>query len=223
MRDPQYLKWPTTIAPKDIQIVVDRPAAFGQPVISGRPQMVVSSAGAWRISYVDVPFTPSNVLAFRSFLSRVSWGLQKVYVGPYDYANAPYIRASATSPITSNFSDGFQFSDSTSFETTIYDCTLAASALEGATQISVTNSATAPLSAGDYFELDGRLHVVEDINGTTWTIRPPLRAAYASGSILEIDDPRMLCVLDPKSAALTQQVQLGRFGTATFDFWEERW
>jgi len=162
-------------------------------------------------------------LTLRALMAKIDGRKQPIYVGPYDYAYGPVERAAATNPITSTFSDSTIFSDGTRWETSIYDCSLSAAASEGATEISVTNSATAPLSAGDYFEIDGRLHVIESIVGTTWAIWPQLRADYASGTVLEIADPRMKAYLDTKDAAAATQMQYGRWGEATLEFVEAGW
>jgi hypothetical protein len=155
-------------------------------------------------------------------LSKHHGRAQPIYVGPYDYLNGPVRRAGAVSPITSPFSDLTIFADGMRWEASIYDCALSAAAALGDSQIEVTNSVVAPLSAGDYFEIDVRLHVVEEINGDIWTIWPSLRADYGSGTVLEIADPRMKAYLDISSAAALR-LQYGHWGEMTLEFVEAGW
>lgn len=196
---------------------------MGAAAIGTAPQMVVSSDGRWRLVYHEVRVRETNIAEFRSLIGYLAGRLQPVYVGPMNDIYRPAKRAGVTTPILRNFSDTFAFTDSTQFSETIANCTLSAAAKAGGNQISVTNSSTAPLAAGDYFELRGRLHLVEDISGTTWTIWPKLRADYASGAKLEIDQPMMLARLDPKSQALATRLDLAWTGLTTFEFVEEPW
>ncbi|PPD10287.1 MAG: hypothetical protein CTY36_00400 [Methylocystis sp.] len=224
MRDPLVSKWPeTTIPVRHVTPVKERAVSSGPQPLVGRPQTVVSPAAGWRLIYTGVLVRPLNVHALRALMAKIEGRSQPIYVGPYDYVYGPVKRAGAVSPVTSTFSDATIFSDGTRWETSIYDCTLAADAAQGAVEISVTNSATAPLRAGDYFELDGRLHVIESIIGTTWAIWPGLRADYAGGTVLEIADPRMKAYLETKDAAAATQMQYGRWGETTLEFVEAGW
>ncbi|MGD9545045.1 MAG: hypothetical protein AB7F41_14595 [Methylocystis sp.] len=224
MRDPLVSLWPEGVIPvRHVTPVKERAVSDGPQPLVGRPQSVVSPAAGWRLIYTGVLVRDFNVHALRALLAKIEGRAQPIYVGPYDYAYGPVKRAGATNPITSTFSDGTIFSDGTRWETSIYDCTLAADAAQGATQISVTNSVTAPLKGGDYFELDGRLHVIEEIVGGMWTIWPDLRADHASGTVLEIADPRMKAYLETKDAAAAAQMQYGRWGEITLDFVEAGW
>lgn len=222
-RDPIALIWPVSLTPNNVRVRIERPAITGAPVISGRPQVVISSGGSWRISYTQVAFTGRNFLRFRALLAALSGAVQPIYVSPYDFLHAPHLRAGLARPIIVRFSDGFAFDDGFAFSESTSDCVLAAACASGVTTISVTNSAVAPLSAGDYFELAGRLHLVRAIVGTQWSIWPPTRAAYASGEKLEIDDPRCLCYLDTSADGPDPDVQFGQLGFGNFEFIEARW
>jgi hypothetical protein len=224
-RDSTVKLWPAALSPNRVQAIIDRPALTGAPVLSGRPQTIVSTAGSWRIRYGEVAFTGRRYRQFRALLAALKGGLKPIYVSPFDFYHAPYVLAGLTRPTLRSFTGAgtWTFTGPYYLAESTYDCVLAASCSAGATQISVTNSSVAPLVAGDYFELGGRLHLLEEIDGTTWTIWPPTRAAYASGDKIEIDDPRCLCYLDPNSDGADPDVQFGQLGYGSFDFIEARW
>lgn len=224
MRDPLIKLWPVgTIPVRHVTVEMERPVFTGPAPIAGRPQMVVSSAGGWRITYVGALARNNNLRSFRAMLARHRGRAAPIYVGPYDYPNGPVIRNGAVSPIITRFTDLTFFSDGATFTNSIADCILSAAAAKGATQISITNSATAPIAAGDYFELDGRLHIIEELTGGVATIWPELRANYAGGTALEIEDPRMLAFLDIDGDTQAMQLQYGRWGEATLPFIEAGW
>jgi hypothetical protein len=224
MRDPLIAKWPESVIPvRHVTVIKERVALSGPSPLVGRGQTVVSPAGGWRLIYTGVLARPESLSTLRALMAKIEGRSQPIYVGPYDYANGPVKRAGATSPIFYTFTGGYIFSTGYRFASSIQDCALAAAASLGATEIVVTNSATAPLQAGNYFELDGRLHVVEDIVGDNWSIWPGLRADYASGAALEISDPRMKAYLDTEGAAAATQMQYGRWGEMTLEFVEAGW
>lgn len=223
MRDPTIKFWPAVLAPQAVTPGIDSAAREGAPAIDTAPQLVMSGFGRWRLTYHNVRLRESNIRTGRALLSYLAGRLQPIYVGPMNWAFRPAKRANVNSPSLYTFT-AKTFVDGRKFERRLTNCTLAAAANFGATQIKVTNSVTAPVSAGDYFELNGRLHLVEDVYGNgDWKIWPPLRDSYAASTVLEIDDPRMLARLDPRSQALAAELQLAWTGFATFDFLEERW
>lgn len=109
------------------------------------------------------------------------------------------------------------------FSQSTADCILAANAKRGDVTLTVTNSTVSPVAAGDYFEIDGRLHLVRAIDGASWKIWPSLRKNAASGTVLEIDDPRLLAYLVTDSNALTLNQQFGRVSRVNVDFIEANW
>lgn len=222
MRDPLILKWPRGIIPvRHPRPFKVRAVTEGPQPLAGRPQTVMSSAGGWRIIYSGCIASESNIRVFRALLARIEGRAAPIYVGPYDYANSPVRRANAISPIFYTFTGGAIFTSGYRFESSISDCVLAADAARDATQITITNSAQAPVDTGDYIELDGRLHVIEELVGSAATIWPPLRASYPSGTKIEIDDPRMLAYLQSKEA--DPQLQYGRYGETDLTFEEANW
>lgn len=176
--------------------------------------------------YVKPEFSV-NMLARRNNVSALSsgfdpfgteknplfWGLGEIIWG----VSNPIAWGNEAANDYASFEDGSFFTQSTG------DCFLAAAAIRGATTISVTNSVVSPVEAGDYFEIDGRLHVVQSIDNQTWNIWPPLRAAYVSGTVLEIDDPRCLAYLVTDSKMLAMQSDYGRLSRMSVDFIEANW
>jgi len=222
MRDPLVVKWPLkTIPLRHVSVIKARPVTRGPQPIAGRPQTVVSSAGGWRIVYAGCLAHSMNVLAFRALLATIEGRAQPIYVGPYDHANGPVRRSAAVSPIYYRFTSGAIFTSGYRFVSSLSDCTLAADAAKGATEITITNSTQAPIAAGDYFEINGRLHVIEELVGSAARIWPPLRAAYASGTKIEIDDPRMIAYLETNEVG--PQMQYGHWGEVDLAFEEANW
>lgn len=223
MRDPAVLLWPDTLAPVNMTSTIDRPVFKGPKPLSGREQVVQSSAGGWLISYSGIPVYGDKFRHFRSIWSSLGGFAAPVYVKPEFSPNMLARRNNISATATTFATDSTTFSDGSRFTQSTGDCVLATDAVRGATTISVTNSTVSPVQTGDYFEIDGRLHVVNAIDGTAWKIWPPLRANYAAGTILEIDDPRMLAYLVTDSSALTLNVQFGRLSRVDVDFIEANW
>ncbi|WP_363346283.1 hypothetical protein [Methylocystis echinoides] len=222
MRDPRYKLWPKELRPRDVTPAMVDPTISGGPTISSAPQLVASASGRWRLVYHEVRFREENILKARALLAYLARS-GRLYVGPMNGIYSPAGRANVATPTLAQFSNGYKLSSGYKLAQRIWDCTLDDDVKAGDVRIPVNNSPTAPLSAGDYFEIEGRLHVIQEIRGDKWTIWPELRADYTFGTVLEIDDPRMLARLDPKSQALACQMQLGWTGLATFEFLEERW
>jgi hypothetical protein len=227
LRDPTILHWPSGLAPQNPVLSIDRPLWKGPKPLAGREQYVMSSAGGWTLSYESVPIWKLQTLPqYRAVWGLLAGGGAPVYVSAFDRANSPASRAGASTPTLLAFSTGVIFSTGVEFTRNTGDCLLAAAAAQNATQLSINNSSVAPVTAGDYFELNGRLHVITGIWPGTPTlidIWPPTRAAYALNTPLEIDDPRFLAYLTPDSAALSQKLDFAGFGYANFDFTEASW
>jgi hypothetical protein len=223
MRNPKIRRWPNDlIIIQDVEVAFERPAFEGPQPLIGRPQVVTSPAAGWRITYHGALAHRGNVQAFRAMLARHRGRALPIYVSPYDYLNGPVRRAGIRGTTRFGFVGGYQFTGGHSFLASIQDCTLVSAASEGDTEIRVNNSTMAPLSAGDYFELNERLHLVEDIIGSKWKTWPPLRADYAGGTVLQIRDPRMRAYLDiSDSQAL--RLQYGHWGQLSLSFIEAGW
>lgn len=216
MRDPTIPVWPDEFRPRQITTTIDRPIFKGPKPLDGREQVVAASAGGWAISYEGVPvYGPWRHPAFRPLWLKIAALGKPVYVRP-DFLSSP-------TPAATKFSDATTFSDLTSFAQSTGDCVLAAAAARGARTITVTNSVASPVTIGSYFELDGRAHLVQDIDGTKWTIWPSLRADYASGTVLEIDDPRVVAYLTPDSRGMAMTMDARQVTFMNLDFVEASW
>lgn len=220
-RDPLITLWPQNVIPvRHVTPKRERSVVMGPAPVSGAPQRVVSPSAGWILTYSGVLARDANISALRALLAKVEGRAQPIYVGPYDYAYGPPRRASVSPTTLYTFAGPYLFTGGYYFESSISDCTLAADASEGATEISITNSVTAPIRAGDYFELAGRLHILEELSGTAAKIWPALRANYSSGQKVEISDPRMVAYLDGDASI---QMQYGRWGETTLEFVEAPW
>lgn len=222
MRDPSVLLWPDNFAPVNMTVSIDRPVFKGPKPLDGREQVVSTSAGGWLISYENIPIYSANSRWFRSLWIRLGGFAQAIYVKPEFSPNA-LAKRNNISVVTTTHSDTSIFSDGSRFNQSTGDCRLSANALRGAVTITVTNSSISAVQAGDYIELDGRLHVVQSINGTSWNIWPPLRGNYANGTVIEIDDPRCLVYLVTDSKFLSTNVEFGRVSRISVDFIEANW
>ena len=253
MRDPTIALWPDDLVPMNMTVTIDRPVFKGPKPLDGREQVVASSAGGWLISYDGISVYGEKYRQFRSIWSAIGAFAKPIYVKPEFSPNmlakrngilpqTTYFDQIGTlknvlewalaeltwgvgNPICwgttgsgwSDFQDGAVFTQSTG------DCYLKSSAVRGDVYISVENSAVSNLEAGDYFEINGRLHLVQGIDGDSWSIWPPLRQSYPSGTQLEIDDPRMVAYLVTDSRALSLSNDFGRVSRVSVDFIEANW
>lgn len=253
MRDPSIALWPDNLAPMNMTATIDRPVFKGPKPLDGREQVVSSSSGGWLISYEGIPVYGDRFRQFRSIWTTIGGFSKPIYVKPefspnmlarrnnivpetayFDqigtlenmvYWGTKELLWGAGEPIfwgsgsigSSVFLDGAQFTQSTG------DCFLLSAAARGDASITVLNSAISTVEAGDYFEINGRLHIVQGIDGNTWSIWPPLRASYEAGTQLEVDDPRMLAYLVTDSPVLSQKVDFGRISRVSVDFIEASW
>lgn len=215
-RDLSIPLWPDSFRPQQMSATIDRPLLKGPKPLDGREQVVASSAGGWMISYDGVPVYGALYQAWRGLWVTIAAQGKPVYVSPSLIDNG-------TAPALTVFSDSTTFSDGTSFAQSTSDCSLASAASQGATTISVTNSSARPRVVGDWFELNGRAHVIQAISGSSWTIWPPLRANYASGTVLEIDDPRVLAYLTPDGRGNVMNTDARKLTLVSLQFIEAGW
>lgn len=223
MRDPTIRLWDIATFPiGEVEWEMVKPYEAGpDPLDGGEPQFVVSDNGRWRFTYHGVTINADNVHAFRALMARHRGRGALIYISPYDRRNGPVYRVNGQSVISTKWSDGTTWSDGTQWAESISDCVLSADVVQGATQIPITNSVLAPLKVGDFFELDGRVHMIEDLTGGVATVWPQLRKAHASGTMLEIADPRLLAFLSLDTPAFRSGVS--SFGQLSLTFQEERW
>jgi hypothetical protein len=253
MRDPTIALWPDNLAPMNMTATIDRPVFKGPKPLDGREQVVSSSAGGWLISYEGIPVYGDKFRQFRSIWTAIGAFARPIYVKPefspnmlakrngispdvayFDqtgqlknmlYWGANELLWGTSEPLFwgNDATDWSEFQDGATFTQSTGDCYLLTAAARGDVLISVENSTASSVEAGDYFEINGRLHVVHGIDGDTWSIWPPLRSAYDAGTQLEIDDPRMVAYLVTDSRALSQSVEFGRISRVSVDFIEANW
>jgi hypothetical protein len=222
-------KWPRELSPNRVRPIIERPALTGPKPLRGRAQTVLSSAGGWRFIYGEVAFTGRRYLQFRALVAYLKGRQAPIYVGPFDYPYAPHLVAGVSRPTLTKFSDNTGFSDGTDFSESSSHILLSDSIGPNVTTLLAYYASTPfVLRAGNYFELAGRLHIldqVKDLGGGDWEWRfwPPTRAAYEETQKIEVDDPRCLCYLDPDSDAPDPDLQFGHLGHGTFDFIEADW
>ena len=202
-RDGSISLWPNTLAPLNMTVGIDRPLFKGPKPLSGREQIVAHSAGGWIVNYDSIPIYGSKFLTFRAIWLDIAANGLAVYIKPefntYSLANR------------------------TGMSSDPGDCKLAASCAQNATTLTVTNSSSYPVLAGDYIEIAGRLHIVKSIGGSTWTIWPPTRMAYDNLQPIQIYDPRLKAYLQPDSRGYQMTLDMGRVSRMSLDFIEANW
>jgi hypothetical protein len=212
-RTDSSLLW--SLPPKNITTIMDRPLFKGPKPLAGREQVVASSAGGWKISYSEIPvYGAGNYNYTNDSGSKIQLYRQAMNICIGN--GLPTL----VSPVIGPLSLKNRYNLGTTSPT---DCSLSGAHTKGAMSITFVNSTIAPLRFGDYFELNGRLHVITTITGSTATIWPPLRANYSSGQLLEIADPRCLCYIEADSQANSITFQLGQIALWNVDFIEASW
>jgi hypothetical protein len=216
-RDPAILLWPEwTFRPQQASKTIDRPLFKGPKPLDGREQVVATSAGGWLISYDAIPIYDVLYGAFSALWVQLAAKGRPIYVRPDLLAATP-------APTLVTFSDGSTYSDGGRLAQATGDCSLLAPAARGATVISVTNSVANPRTVGSFFEINGRAHIIDAIDGISWSIWPALRADYPAGTVLEVDDPRVLAYLTSDSKATVMNTDARQLTLMSFQFTEAGW
>lgn len=205
--------WPDLLMPQSVTVQMDRPLFKGPKPLAGREQVVAVDSGGWNVSYDNITLSGSTrFLTYRALWIEIAANGLPVYVKPDFGPHTARVRLGMTSSPTT--------------------CTLSVAATKGATSITVSNSSGFALQAGDYFEINGRLHIIKSINTNVWTIWPPLRANYVSGSYassyplgtqLEIYDPRCLMYATVDSRANAMTLSQSGVSQVSIDFIEASW
>lgn len=253
MRDPAVLFWPDEFGPRSMSITIDRPVWKGPKPLNGREQTVTSAAGGWIVAYEGVPiyrdryrqFRPlwilatafarpiyvkpeytENMLARRNNIQPLASGFDPYGISKNDLTwsiSALYWGASGSLAFGDEAAEYTSFEDGSFFIQSTGDCRLSASANRGAVQISVANSSVSPVEVGDYFEINGRVHTVTGIDGQLWNIWPSLRSNYAAGTVLEIDDPRLMAYMTAESRNQTMPTEARAISFMSLEFIEANW
>lgn len=206
--------WPDLLMPQSVTVQMDRPLFKGPKPLAGREQVVAVDSGGWNVSYENITLAGSTrFLTYRSLWIEIAANGLPVYVKPdfgaHTYAKRNNLTVGTTPAIT-----------------------MSAAANRNATTISATNNATYPLQAGDYFELNGRLHIIKSYVGSTITFWPPLRGFYSggvfqtstpTGTALETYDPRCLMYATVDSRANAMTLSQSGVSQVSIDFIEASW
>lgn len=203
--------------PKRLTLTIDRPLFKGPKPLAGREQVVAVDSGGWQISYEDIPVYRTGVTQTNNL------SLFKAHFAYfYGYGNPTYVRVDY-GPFT--IANRLKLSSNpTSFK-------LSRAHAKRDTTLYFTNPPTTPLIAGDYIEIDGRIHTLATAPVTTGgannensvTVWPPLRAAYASNLEIEVYDPRVLCYIATDSRGGSVTTSMGTFISYSVDFIEASW
>lgn len=218
------LTWPGSLAPKAVTLRLAGQALVGPSSLTGRVQ-VMQADPYWEVVASGIPVGgQADVLAWRAFLALMEGGVRPAYVPVWDYAQAPWPAAggrSANEVADSKFSDNTVFTDATGFYNPSILVSLSADASLRDTEITVTKTAAGTILAGMVFSLFGeRLHTIRAINDDgSWSIWPPLRQDYVSGTNLEFGRPTVRAILSsPADGELA--LTMGRYGAADMTFRE---
>lgn len=189
--------WPWDLLPPRAERArIQGVAMTGGPSVSGQVRSTrLDGGGLWVIEQDFFFHTPAQIRAARAIEAKLDGGAGEIIIRVYEVPFAP-TNAVATEV---TFSDDQTFSDDTSFLTVPTGATTTASAALRATSLSVT-MITGTLVAGERFSIEHatkgrRLYTVARVDGSTITIRPPLREACASGTPLDFTHPGCVCRL----------------------------
>lgn len=200
---------PIEIAPKSVTITYDRPYFTGPKPLSGREQVVSNSSGGWLFKYNDIPLYGSKYRTFSQYMTYLTKTSIFIYVRPLFGPNKLVNRLGGTISTT---------------------YTLSANVIKGDTSFVANRTGTIVLQNGDFFEINGRLHRLHNIDPNipssgkdTFGFWPPLREAYASGTAIEITDPVCICNMTTNSPSFSETMDMGTIMFQSIEFIEANW
>jgi len=169
----------------------------GGRTLSGVERIKQGDAGYWRMSLPIIILNHDNILALRAIDAILGGRAGAIIVPVYDGSRSPgalpnYLLPNSSVP----HSDGFTFSDGSTYRGSIYSASVKSSAAARATTIVATIAQTpvVPPQPGMYFSIGDRLHRIKSVSmsgaDATMTFAPPLRYAVSAGKHIEFDDPR---------------------------------
>lgn len=208
-RDPAYgLFANDVVAPRSITVTMDRPYWKGPKPLVGREQIVTSSAGGWKFRYNNIPIYGQNGRIFQSYMAGYAISGPLCYLRPV-LGKSMLVKHKTMTGVS-------------------YKLALAGVVGDVNIRVTRTGSTDATLMGGEYFEINGRVHlcynsVVYSTTAETWSIWPPLRGAYALNTALEINDPRCLVSVVTDENAFSATYELGNIAFANVDFIEASW
>jgi hypothetical protein len=213
--------FPTALfAPQSIRPQLLGGAVSGGQSLSGITQLAATSGGPfWGLELGGVTLnTREKMKAWRAVEAMSDNGATSFVVPLCDRGNQPFLNPRRT--------DGFTgdkvFSEGTSWTISEITATASAAALRATELTLASYSGGATLVGGEHFTivhptLGARLYRIGSVSGATITIRPPLREAISSGTVLDFDNARcVMRVEGDMSAAL----ELLKRGTGSVRFLE---
>ena len=235
--DPAIPVWPSNLAPRKIARRRRHPVNLGPEAVSGDAQSIVADAGRWAIDYSQVPTwgtfenaaASGNLFTFRALVDRICSPLRPVYVPMRDYLRTPRAIAGIAGSVAIPFSDGSTFSDGSSFGDQPVDFTVAVAAAMRANVVTIQPSGLAAVSiqAGQFIGLGERAYRINQVfaNATIagafdCSIWPFLRVSASIGDPVWTEDPLVKCMIDPKLAELSEDLDMDRLGYADCGFIE---
>lgn len=198
--------WPDALKRASISFNPRGQVVTGPRTLTGRSNVNAVDAGYWtaRLALATLP-EGAAIRAARAFRAKLQGGAHQALVPVTDSGQAPWPTPGVTSQAVSDFTDDTQFSDGAGFFEPLIRIALSADAALRAARVSVTVTAAGTISGGEYFSVDGRLHVIRDVvsvsgSAQTWDIWPPLRGPLSSGRDLNFDRPVCLMRLTEEAA-----------------------
>jgi len=166
-----------------------------QQSISGATTGVAGMGARWEAMLSLIAHTEDQYLATRGFLAGMEGMIgttdvpAHAWFRPYDRDGQPIVMANVAGIADAQTMQNFGFANAP-----IISATLAEAAPLRATRIKVVFSNSTGLRPGHRFSIDGRLHEVQltwvdDDGANVVQFQPPLRAAAAAGSAVEIHHP----------------------------------
>lgn len=223
--------WPEILRPQKIKIDLAHRSLRGPTAQSGYTQVVSNSAGLWTATYDSIPvYTSAMVRCWRALDSLIEGQLGIISIPAWDFPRSPNAIGELGLNIYSSIysstphSDESFFDDNSGYQSSWTNVFVNATALIGATTVSLTKETTATLEPGNRFSINDRLYQIQTITNqdsvsATVTIRPPLREALVVGDRAEFDYPRVKVRLtDDKAMQL--DLNYNGYATPTLSFYE---
>lgn len=204
----------------------------GGESLSGETDTIRTDGGGyWAIQMSGIELlTPDLIRAWRAWEDTLDGGVEKVLVPVADVRMAPRVPGDAPGALLAGSTDPY-FPEAVGFATPwIVAVTVGAAALR-ATQIEINVTTGSPVKGGEYFAIDHggtigkRVHRIRRVlsrptaSRAVVSIRPPLRAAVASGVAVDFDWPAVVAKLAPETD-ISPDIEFGRRATVDISFIE---
>jgi len=183
----------------------------GGQSVSGQSQSVRSDGGGlWRLRAGFKLRTPADMKKWRAFGARLDGGATSIVVPRIEAGLKVQLEGTETVE-SATHSDGSTLSDGSEYDVIPeVSASPGASAALRATQMQLAFTSAVVLEGGECFTIEhatqgDRLYTIHSVvaqanNTYTVKIRPPLREAITTSTVLDFDDPRCLMRLaDPDS------------------------